>query len=185
MRKRGFFAKTTLMAHRLTLILGGIASGKSAHAEALAEATGPNRLYVATAQPHDDEMRAKIAAHRARRGTGWQTAEAPLDLAPALANPVEDVVLVDCLSMWLTNHLLADHDLAAAQAALLEAVGACPKPLILVSNEVGLGGIDPNALARKFAAAQGALNRAVAAQADHVVLVTAGIPQVLKGQTDG
>ncbi|MEZ5716252.1 MAG: bifunctional adenosylcobinamide kinase/adenosylcobinamide-phosphate guanylyltransferase [Paracoccaceae bacterium] len=170
------------MATQLTLVLGGIASGKSARAEALARATAKPLIYLATAQAQDAEMQAKIARHRDLRGPGWHTLEEPLAAAPALRNaPAGHTILFDCATMWLTNHLLADHDLAAEQAALLDALRACPSQVIVVSNEVGLAGVPENALARRFANAQGALNQALAAAADRAILVAAGLPLILKG----
>ncbi len=171
------------MLPKLTLIIGGVASGKSSHGETLAEAARKSRLYIATAQAHPDdgEMVTKIRAHKARRGVGWTTVEAPFDPGPALEKPGADVVLLDCASMWLTNHLLAGSDLEVKVPELLEALTNCPVPVIVVSNEVGLGGVEANALARRFAKAQGQLNANLAAQADRVVLVTAGLPLTLKG----
>jgi adenosylcobinamide kinase/adenosylcobinamide-phosphate guanylyltransferase len=168
------------MRPSLTLVLGGAASGKSAWAEALAEKTAESRLYLATAQTGDDEMAAKVAAHRARRGAGWQTAEAPLDPAPALSG-AQGVVLFDCATMWLSNHLMADHDIGTATDALLAALAACPAPVILVSNELGLSIVPENALARRFRQLHGELNQRLAAAADSVILVTAGLPLALKG----
>ncbi|MAM62729.1 bifunctional adenosylcobinamide kinase/adenosylcobinamide-phosphate guanylyltransferase [Maritimibacter sp. UBA3975] len=166
----------------LTLIVGGAASGKSAYAERLMEATGRPMIYVATAQAFDEEMRAKIEAHKARRGAGWTTVEAPLDLAAALeASDPDAAVLVDCATLWLTNHLLADHDLASAEAALVEGLVACPAPVVVVTNEVGAGIVPDNALSRRFRAAQGRLNQTLATHADRVVTVIAGLPLALKG----
>jgi adenosylcobinamide kinase/adenosylcobinamide-phosphate guanylyltransferase len=109
--------------------------------------------------------------------------EAPLDLTGALAAaPANGAVLLDCASLWLTNHLLAEHDLAAEQARLLRAIADCAAPVAIVSNEVGTGGVPDNALARRFQAAQGALNQRLAAEAGLVVLVVAGLAQVLKGK---
>jgi adenosylcobinamide kinase/adenosylcobinamide-phosphate guanylyltransferase len=167
----------------LTLVLGGARSGKSRLAEGLAVGSGLTRLYVATAEAWDDEMRARIADHRASRGEGWATVEAPLDLAPALAAAGPDqVVLIDCATLWLTNHLLAEHDLEREQASLLSSLAGCKAKVIVVSNEVGLSVVPDNALARRFRDAQGRLNQALAAQAGLVVAVWAGLPLVLKGQ---
>lgn len=167
---------------RLTFVIGGAASGKSAHAEALARATGLPRIYVATAQAFDEEMAAKIAAHRAARGPDWETVEAPLDLPQALGRiPAGRVVLVDCLTLWLSNLVLADADTDAAGAELLSALGACASDCIVVSNEVGQGIVPDHPLGRRFRGAQGRLNQAVAAAADRVETVIAGLPLVLKG----
>lgn len=168
----------------LTLVLGGAASGKSAFAERLVTQSGRMpRLYLATAQAFDDEMTAKLARHREARDSAWRTVEAPLDPAPALAQvAAQEVVLLDCITMWLSNHLLAGHDLAAAQEALLRALDACAAPVVVVSNEVGMSVVPENALARRFREAQGKINQRLAARADLVVNVIAGLPQVLRGR---
>lgn len=166
----------------LTLVIGGARSGKSRHAEALVAATGLPRTYIATAEAWDDEMRARIDQHRLDRGAGWETVEAPQDLAPALcAVPAGRVVMVDCLTLWLTNRMLAGADLAADTTALLRALDACPAPVVMVTNELGWSIVPENALARRFRDAQGRLNQTLAARADHVVTVIAGLPLVLKG----
>lgn len=168
-----------------TLILGGARSGKSRLAEArlLAAAQTGAPLYIATAQPFDDEMTARIAAHRAQRAdAGWRTVEAPLALAEALGKaPPEARVLIDCLTLWLSNHLLAGSDLPSEAAGLARAVAAHRGPLIAVANEVGLGIVPENALARRFRDEAGRLNQQLAAQAGRVILVTAGLPLILKG----
>lgn len=166
----------------LSLVIGGARSGKSALAERLVTATGRPRRYIATAEAWDDEMRARIAQHRADRGAGWITAEAPLDLCAALAAAAPgEAVLVDCATLWLTNHLLAEHDLEAEATSLLTALAACPAPVVMVSNEVGWSIVPENALARRFRDAQGRLNQRLATQAGLVVAVMAGLPLVLKG----
>jgi adenosyl cobinamide kinase/adenosyl cobinamide phosphate guanylyltransferase len=166
---------------RLSLILGGARSGKSRYAEALlCRQPGP-WIYVATAQAFDDEMRARIAEHRARRGDGWRTVEAPLDLPGALGAAGAGPVLVDCLTLWLTNLMLGDHDVAVAQAALHAALSARAAPTVLVSNEVGLGIVPDNALARAFRDHAGRLHQSLAAVADQVVFMAAGLPMMLKG----
>jgi len=171
------------MAAPLTLILGGAASGKSAHAEGLVTATGRARVYLATAEPYDAEMHEKIEFHRKRRGPGWRTVEAPRDVRPALGSArADEMVLLDCATMWLSNHLLAESDLSQAETALIDALENCAAPVVVVSNEVGLSVVPDNALARRFQAAQGRLNQTLAARADVVVNVIAGLPQVLKGQ---
>lgn len=171
------------MLPALTLILGGAASGKSAFAEALAEKSGISFVYLATAQAFDAEMRAKIDAHIARRSAAWRTIEAPLEAAGVLRGLDGTApCLFDCATLWLSNHLLAGRDLDAEQARLLEALAACPAPVIAVSNEVGQGIVPDAALGRRFREAQGRLNIALAAQADLVVQVVAGLPQALKGR---
>ena len=161
----------------LTLVLGGARSGKSRHGEALVMAAPAPWTYVATAQAWDDEMRARIGAHRARRGAGWRTVEAPLDVAGALAGP--GPALVDCLTLWLTNVMLGEHELEAAVAGLMGALGRAG-PTVLVASEVGLGIVPESALGRRFRDAAGELHQRVAAVADSVVLVVAGIPMRVK-----
>ena len=166
------------------LVLGGARSGKSALAERLTRAGGAMPLYIATAQAWDDEMRARIAEHRAQRdGLGWTTVEAPLALADALAAaPAGQPVLIDCLTLWLTNLMLGEHPVDQATAALLETLTARPGLTVLVANEVGLGIVPDNALARRFRDLAGRLNQQIATQADTVVFTAAGLPLLLKGQ---
>ncbi len=172
----------TLSLPPLTLVLGGAASGKSDYAERLVAATGRPMLYVATAQAHDAEMADKIARHKARRGAEWRTIEAPLDATPALAAAdASEVVLFDCATMWLSNHLFAEAHLPDAEARLLSALSGCAAPVVMVSNEVGASIVPENALARRFRQAQGELNQQLARHADGVVTVMAGLPLVLKG----
>ena len=163
-------------------MIGGARSGKSSFAESLVIATNRPRRYIATAQAWDAEMRARIAQHQDQRGDNWITVEAPHDLCGALADaPPSEIVLVDCATLWLSNHLLAEADLDAESAKLLDAIAACPVPIVVVSNEVGWSIVPDNALARAFRDAQGQLNRRMAAQAGLVVAVMAGLPIVLKG----
>lgn len=169
------------MQHHITLIIGGAASGKSLWAENYTLSATKRPLYIATAQPFDTEMEEKIAAHRARRTAQWELKEAPLDLAGALSDLTsESCALIDCLTMWLSNHLLADTPLEPLETDLLKALSICPAQLVLVTNEVGYSVVPENALARKFRTAQGQLNQRLAAAANKVVLVTAGLPLVLK-----
>ena len=170
------------MLAKLSLILGGASSGKSAFAETLVVNSGAPRVYVATAQAFDDEMHAKIAAHLAMRGDQWRTIETALGAADALAEVAQDeVVLLDCATMWLSNHLLADSDLELETQSLLLALENCLGRVVVVSNEVGLDVVPDNALARRFRDAQGKLNQQIAARADLVALVVAGLPMTLKG----
>ncbi|QEL23990.1 bifunctional adenosylcobinamide kinase/adenosylcobinamide-phosphate guanylyltransferase [Bosea sp. F3-2] len=165
----------------LTLVLGGARSGKSHHAEALIEAYPAPWSYIATAQAYDEEMRERIAEHRARRPTGWQTVDAPLDLADAIAaQPAGRPILVDCLTLWLTNLILAERDTAAAREALIAACERISAPLVLVGNEVGLGIVPENALARRFRDEAGRLHQALAARAGRVVFMVAGLPMQVK-----
>lgn len=168
----------------LVLVLGGARSGKSRHAEMLVEAQPAPWAYIATAEAYDDEMRARIALHRGRRRVGWQTHDAPLDLAGRVAAlPAGQPVLVDCLTLWLTNHLLADHDLDAEAARLEAALVARAGLTVCVANEVGFGIVPDNALARRFRDAAGLLNQRLAARARRVVLVVAGLPLTVKDET--
>ena len=166
----------------VTLVLGGARSGKSGHAEALAEAAAAERLYLATGTAGDAEMAERIARHRARRGEGWTTCEEPLDLADALAaqSRADRPVLVDCLTLWLANLLFAERDPVRETRRLIDALPGLAGPVVFVSNEVGLGIVPDNALARLFRDEAGRLNQAVAAAADRVVFVAAGLPLVLK-----
>ncbi len=170
------------MLAKLTLVLGGAASGKSAFAEQVIFATGAPRVYIATAQVYDDEMRIKVADHLKMRGSDWETHETPLDPTAALASVTSDqVVLFDCATMWLSNHMLAQHDLAQKTDQMIAAFSACKGRVVVVSNEVGMGIVPDNKLARQFRDAQGKLNQRLAAVADTAIFVIAGLPQVLKG----
>ena len=166
----------------VTLILGGARSGKSRHAEALVIGAASAATYIATAESGDAEMAARIAEHRARRGASWRTVEAPLDLAQAILVHAEPArpILVDCLTLWLSNLLLAgrvvEHEAETLCAALREARG----PVVLVANEVGMGLVPDTPLGRRFRDAAGRLNQQVAGLADRVVLVAAGLQLVLK-----
>ncbi len=166
----------------LYLVLGGARSGKSRHAEGLVEAMPPPWRYIATAESLDEEMRERIEAHKARRGAEWQTAEAPLELASALDEcPVGTPVLVDCLTLWLSNLMLNDRPVEAAVERFLEALERRRGPTVLVSNEVGLGIVPDNRLGRDFRDTAGALHREVAARAEYVHFMVAGIPMIVKG----
>jgi adenosylcobinamide kinase/adenosylcobinamide-phosphate guanylyltransferase len=167
---------------RLTLVLGGARSGKSRYAESLITARAPPWIYLATGQAGDDEMAQRIAAHRARRNVGWQTIEVPHDLAGALDAAAAQVpLLVDCVTLWLTNRMLAEADVDAEIVRLEDALARRTGVVVLVSNEVGYGIVPDNALARTFRDAQGRLNQRLAERADRVVLVIAGQPLVVKG----
>lgn len=165
-----------------TLVLGGARSGKSAWAEALL-AGGP-ALYLATGQPLDGEMAERIRLHRARRGAEWSTVEEPLDLAAALdrlAAP-DRPVLVDCLTLWISNLMHDGRDVAAACERLCEVLRTPAGPVVLVSNEVGLGLVPETALGREFRDHQGRVNQRVAATCRRVVFIAAGLPLTLKDQ---
>ncbi|MBT8410245.1 MAG: bifunctional adenosylcobinamide kinase/adenosylcobinamide-phosphate guanylyltransferase, partial [Octadecabacter sp.] len=144
---------------------------------------GSPRVYIATAQAFDAEMREKIENHKIQRGPDWHTIEAITDVATAVAGCKSgQVVLLDCATLWLTNVVLADQDVAAAEDALLAALAACPAQVVVVSNEVGQGIVPDSKLGRAFRNHQGRLNQKLASQAGLVVNVIAGLPQVLKGQ---
>jgi adenosylcobinamide kinase/adenosylcobinamide-phosphate guanylyltransferase len=160
---------------RTTFILGGARSGKSRYAEEIIARLPPPWIYVATAEAYDDEMRARIAEHRARRTGGWITLEAPLDLAGALAAAGDKPVLVDCLTLWLSNLMLAEHDIGEATSTLESALAARTAPSVVVANEVGLGIVPDNSLARAFRDEAGRLNQRIAACADSVLFMVAGI----------
>jgi len=166
---------------RLTLVLGGARSGKSRYAESLTTALPPAWIYLATAEPHDAEMAERIAAHRSRRGAVWRTIEEPHDIAAVLATD-EGTTLIDCLTLWLSNRMLAGADIDAEIVNLEVALAARLRPVVLVSNEVGSGIVPDNALARRFRDLQGRLNQRLAARADRVVLLVAGLPLIVKGQ---
>lgn len=165
----------------LTLVLGGARSGKSAYAERLLQ-EHPRRLYLATAEAGDDEMAERIRRHQARRGTGWETVEAPLDLCGQLgaqARP-DRPLLVDCLTLWLSNLLLAERAVDAEIDRLIDALPGLAGPVVFVANEVGFGIVPDNALARTFRDHAGRLNQRVAGCCQRVVLVAAGLPLLLK-----
>ena len=167
----------------VTLVLGGARSGKSAFAEALAQDHG-RRVYIATAEPVDDEMARRVEIHRARRGDGWRTVEAPLRLAEAIRQESvpQACLLVDCLTVWLGNLMHHGHDVDAAREALLESLAAAPGPVVLVANEVGLGIVPNDAMARAFRDHAGRLNQAIAGVAERAYFVVAGLPVDLKGK---
>ena len=159
----------------VTFVLGGARSGKSSYAERLVEATGRPKVYVATAQAFDAEMEQRIADHQARR-SGWETINAPLNLADAIhaQRGKGHCVLVDCLTLWLTNLMMAEHDVPSAFHVLLGVLRAADYPVVLVSNEVGLGIVPENALARAFRDHTGRLHQMIAAEAAHVHFIAAG-----------
>jgi adenosylcobinamide kinase/adenosylcobinamide-phosphate guanylyltransferase len=167
---------------RTILVIGGARSGKSAYAEALAENSGKACIYVATAHAGDAEMAVRIDGHRARRGELWQTVEEPIELDAAISRhaAASTVLVIDCLTLWLSNILLADHDLAENTARLARALAVALGPVICVSNEVGHGIIPDNQLARRFRDCQGRLNQTMAANCDAVIQVVAGLPNQLK-----
>jgi len=169
-----------------TLVLGGARSGKSRHAERLvhdyAALRDAARVYVATGEAHDEEMRARIAAHRQQRGPGWITRESPLDLVGTLvaeSGPAR-VVLVDCLTLWLSNLMHAGRDVESETDRLVRLLRDLSGPVVLVANEVGLGIVPDNQLARAFRDHAGRMNQAIAAASQRVVFVASGLPLTLK-----
>lgn len=172
---------------RSTLVLGGARSGKSRFSEALIEGTAPAGLYLATASAGDAEMAARIAHHRARRGPRWTTVEEPFDLVARLRREAraDRPILIDCLTLWLSNLLLAGRDVDGASADLVSALPELAGPVVLVANEVGLGIVPEGALARAFRDHAGWLNQAVAAVAECVVFIAAGLPLILKDTSEG
>jgi adenosylcobinamide kinase / adenosylcobinamide-phosphate guanylyltransferase len=173
-------ARTRLPA--LTFVLGGARSGKSRYAERLVEGAALGGTYCATAEAGDAEMARRIAAHRARRGPFWHTVETPLALASVIASEArsERALLIDCLTLWLSNLLLAGKPVDEETAALCAVLRLADCGVVLVANEVGLGLVPETPLGRRFRDAAGRLNQEVAALADRVVFVAAGLPLVLK-----
>ena len=165
------------------LVLGGARSGKSAFAEGLVTASGLSRHYIATGRAFDEEMRERIARHREDRGDGWVTHEEPLALADRIAEVAraDRAVLVDCLTLWVTNLMLEERDMVAEFSGLLDAIKAAPGRLILVSNEVGLGIVPENRMARDFRDHAGRLHQQVAALVPEVYFLAAGLPLKMKG----
>lgn len=176
---------SSMHSFRLALILGGTRSGKSSYALELARHFPQPRLYLATAEAGDEEMAARIAQHRRDRGEGWDTWEVPLDLAGALAQAQGryQVILADCLTLWLSNRLVREGNHSELKKACRELVTTLEKvttPTLLVSNEVGWGIVPDNPLAREFRDLAGWLHQLLAAAADLVVLLVAGLPLTLK-----
>lgn len=165
----------------ITLVLGGARSGKSRHAESLFGGLAGKPVYIATAQAFDAEMHQRILTHQQRRDDRWTAIDAPIDLPEALLEAGDAPVLVDCLTLWLSNLLLGEHDIEAAFGRLETALDQRDGITVLVSNEVGMGIVPENALGRAFRDHQGILNQRIAQAADHVVFVAAGLPMSLKG----
>ena len=165
----------------IIFVTGGARSGKSRLAEARAIGFGGPAIYIATAEALDTEMAERIARHRTARGAGWITREVPLDLAGALAETEgQGARLIDCLTLWLSNLLHHGRDWEAEAARLTAVLAAARSPVVVVSNEVGLGIVPDNALARRFRDAAGIVNQRVAAVADEVILAVAGLPLRVK-----
>lgn len=170
---------------KTTLVLGGARSGKSAFAERIAHESGLEKVYIATAAAGDDEMHARIAHHRARRGDAWRTVEEPLDLAEVCAREahIGRILLVDCLTLWLSNLMHAGRDIDAEVHRLSEELEKSPCPIVLVSNEVGLGLVPETPLGRRFRDEQGRLNQRIAACVEEVAFIAAGLPLWIKRQS--
>lgn len=168
------------MEARLILATGGARAGKSAFAQEWAQALGEPVSFIATAQALDEEMRQRIARHRAERPPGWETLEEPLEVPQALARALGRVVLLDCLTLWVSNLMLAGREVLPELENLLAVWGESGKTLLVVSNEVGMGIVPDNALARRYRDLLGAANRRIAEEADVVYLLVAGIPLKLK-----
>ena len=170
-----------------TLVLGGARSGKSAFAESLVSTSTLAKVYVATATAGDEEMKSRIALHRARRGEGWTTIEEPLALVDALTREAgrTRVVLVDCLTLWLSNLMFAGRDPDVEGRRLTQFLDVAKHPVVFVSNEVGLGLVPEAPLGRAFRDAQGRLNQLVAAAVPQVVFMAAGLPLWLKRSSQG
>ena len=169
---------------KITLILGGTRSGKSAYGEMLALKNFSSPIYIFTAQAWDDEMKSRIKTHKKRReGKNWKDIEAPIELGTAIKNNAtsNNCILVDCLTLWLTNILLAGQDIDDAINELLQMIKACPGEIILISSEVGLGIVPENSMARQFRDFSGKLHQKLAIEAENVLLMVAGIPMVVKG----
>jgi len=164
----------------LTLVLGGARSGKSTYAEGLVEAIGGG-VYLATAEALDKEMQERVQGHQDRRGNLWRAVEEPLDLCGALRANGEGPVLVDCLTLWLSNIMAAGRDVESEIKSLISTLSECGAPVVMVSNEVGLGIVPDNALARAFRDEAGRMNQQLASVADRVVFVAAGLPLIMKG----
>lgn len=163
------------------LILGGARSGKSARGLALASAYR-DKIFIATAQAHDEEMAQRIARHQTERGLDWDLLECPLDLTDALAG-LDDptrVILVDCVTLWLSNLMFKDRDVEAELTRLCQSLPQRQSPIIFISNEVGLGLVPETPLGRAFRDHQGRANQALAQVCDHVEFIAAGLPLVLK-----
>lgn len=168
---------------RTLLVLGGARSGKSRYAQRRAEALGLRPVYIATCEPQDEEMAERIARHRDDRGEEWTTVEAPLELANVIRVQAasDTVLLVDCLTLWASNLMFAGRDAEREAELLAIAISGAPGPIILVSNEVGLGIVPENALARRFRDVAGRINQRMAEVVDEAVFVAAGLPLRLKG----
>lgn len=172
-----------ILSGKTALVLGGARSGKSAFSERLAQSTGLERHYIATGRAYDDEMRERIVRHQDDRGPSWVTHEEPVELIRTLReiDGPEHVVLVDCLTLWVTNLMMEGEDIPARSAELAAQLPSIEAKIIFVSNEVGLGIVPENRMAREFRDHAGRLHQQIAAAADEVFFVAAGLPLRMKG----
>jgi adenosylcobinamide kinase / adenosylcobinamide-phosphate guanylyltransferase len=168
---------------RIILVLGGARSGKSAFAEQLIDQTLLHKIYIATCEPFDGDMNTRISLHKSRRGANWTLVEEPIDLMRSLTENAHQTraILVDCLTLWLTNLMMGDKDIAHYTRELTGCLQAVQGTIILVSNEVGQGIVPDNKMARDFRDYAGVLHQKIAAIADEVYFITAGLPHTLKG----
>jgi len=170
------------MSGHTTLVLGGARSGKSVYAEKLLENSSRPMVYIATGEARDEEMSARIALHQARRGQDWQTIEAPLDICAALAQVKPDgIILLDCVTLWVSNLMAAERDVEKEVQKFCALLADLPCDVVVVSNEVGLGIVPDNALARRFRDEAGRANQMIADACDKVVFIAAGQAMVMKG----
>lgn len=175
--------KTGMKSGRIILVLGGARSGKSAFAEELIDRSGLAKTYLATGQMFDDEMKRRVGVHKSRRGPEWELSEEPLEIGGELLRIATQnrAILVDCLTLWVTNLMMAKRDQAREADGLAQILKTLPGIIVLVSNEVGQGIVPDNAMARAFRDYAGLLHQKMAGIADEVYFVTAGLPQKLKG----
>lgn len=167
---------------KVCLVLGGAQSGKSLFAENLIIQSSRPRRYIATAQAWDSEMEEKIAAHQVQRGLGWTTCETPINIVDDIrAADQSEIILLDCITLWLTNLLMAKHSIERHSQLLLDTLINPPCPIVIVSNEVGQGIVPDNSMSRAFVKHQGNINQKLAEIAQQVIFITAGLPQILKG----
>lgn len=169
------------------LVLGGCRSGKSRFARNYAETGDKRKVFIATLMPQDEEMKQRVKRHQQERGSQWSTVEAPVTLAEVIEDHASQhtLLLVDCLTLWISNLFMEGHDIDSIQqqsSRLCESIQASPGQIVLVSNEVGSGIVPDTRLGRDFRDAAGFVNQQVAAASDTVILVTAGIPRVIKGK---
>ena len=168
---------------QFVLVIGGASSGKSRFAETVVLGSGRSPVYLATALPEDDEMREKISLHRARRSSGWLTVEEPLEVDRVISSRASgEIVLLECATLWLLNQMSSERDPEAASGALIRSIAEAPCPVVVVSNEIGLGVVPSDSFSRTFLSRHGELNRTLSKSADSAILIVAGLPFALKGE---